>query len=187
MSGEEEEAWEIVEELTPSRNSCEIGHLAVWTVTSSKPGNGVDLLRDGRDDTYWQSDGVQPHFVNIQFQRKVYVTEIAIRLDYKLDESYTPNRLSIRAGTSFHDLREIKIVTLDQVSGWVMIPLEPPDHPGLLKAFFIQLAIVSNHQNGRDTHLRQVKLYGPLQQSRKLLGHHYGLQTTDFAQFATVR
>ena len=60
---------------------------------------------------------------------QVYVTEIAIRLDYKLDESYTPNRLSIRAGTSFHDLREIKIVTLDQVSGWVMIPLEPPDHP----------------------------------------------------------
>ena len=62
---------DIVDELTPSKTSCEIGHLAVWTVTSSKPGNGVDLLRDGRDDTYWQSDGVQPHFVNIQFQKKV--------------------------------------------------------------------------------------------------------------------
>ena len=60
---------------------------------------------------------------------QVHVTEIAIRLDFKLDESYTPNRLSIRAGTSFHDLREIKIVTLNEVTGWVMIPLEPPDHP----------------------------------------------------------
>ena len=68
-------------------------------------------------------------FCRTCIELQVYVTEIAIRLDYKLDESYTPNRLSIRAGTSFHDLREIKIVTLDQVSGWVMIPLEPPDHP----------------------------------------------------------
>ena len=43
----------------------------MWTVTSAKQGNGVDLLRDGREDTYWQSDGAQPHLVNIQFQRKV--------------------------------------------------------------------------------------------------------------------
>ncbi len=49
----------------------EISNLAVWSVTSAKPGNGVELLRDGRDDTYWQSDGTQPHLVNIQFQRKM--------------------------------------------------------------------------------------------------------------------
>ena len=49
----------------------EIGALAVWSVTSAKPGNGVELLRDDNLDTYWQSDGAQPHLVNIQFQRKV--------------------------------------------------------------------------------------------------------------------
>ena len=49
----------------------EIGHLAVFTVTSAKLGNGVDALRDGREDTVWQSDGAQPHLINIQFQRKV--------------------------------------------------------------------------------------------------------------------
>ena len=38
---------------------------------SPQPGNGVDLLRDGRTDTYWQSDGNPPHLINIQFQRKV--------------------------------------------------------------------------------------------------------------------
>jgi len=36
-----------------------------------QPGNGVDLLRDGRSDTFWQSDGTQPHLINIQFQNKV--------------------------------------------------------------------------------------------------------------------
>ena len=68
-------------------------------------------------------------FISAAVLLQVHVTEIAIRLDFKLDESYTPNRLSIRAGTSFHDLREIKIVALQEVTGWVMIPLEPPDHP----------------------------------------------------------
>jgi Anaphase-promoting complex, subunit 10 (APC10) len=42
-------------------------------VTSAKQGNGVEALRDGKDDTYWQSDGAQPHLVNIQFQRKVHL------------------------------------------------------------------------------------------------------------------
>jgi hypothetical protein len=32
----------------------EIGHLASWSVTSAKPGNGVELLRDGDTATFWQ-------------------------------------------------------------------------------------------------------------------------------------
>ena len=32
---------------------------------------GVELLRDGKEDTYWQSDGPQPHHINVQFQKKV--------------------------------------------------------------------------------------------------------------------
>ena len=57
--------------LSEDRSVSEVGRQAVWSVTSAKPGNGVDLLRDGKEDTYWQSDGAQPHLINIQFQRKV--------------------------------------------------------------------------------------------------------------------
>ena len=57
--------------LQPDKSSKEVGRVAVWSVSSAKPGNGVELLRDGRDETYWQSDGMQPHMVNIQFQKKV--------------------------------------------------------------------------------------------------------------------
>jgi hypothetical protein len=32
----------------------EVGDLAVWSVTTAKPGNGVELLRDGSTDTFWQ-------------------------------------------------------------------------------------------------------------------------------------
>lgn len=31
-------------------------------------GFGVDQLRDDNLETYWQSDGSQPHLVNIQFR-----------------------------------------------------------------------------------------------------------------------
>ena len=40
--------------------------------------------------------------------------EIALYADYKLDESYTPSKISVRAGNSFHDLREVRVVDLDE-------------------------------------------------------------------------
>jgi hypothetical protein len=33
------------------------------------------------------------------------VQQVAVYVDFKVDESYTPNKISIRAGNSFHDLR----------------------------------------------------------------------------------
>lgn len=60
--------------LPEDRGLSEIGQQAVWSVTSAKPGNGVDMLRDNKEDTYWQSDGAQPHLINVQFQRKVLIT-----------------------------------------------------------------------------------------------------------------
>ena len=55
-------------------------------------GFGVDQLIDGSLDTYWQSDGPQPHLINIQFRRKTTITDICLYADYKADESYTPSR-----------------------------------------------------------------------------------------------
>ena len=70
----------------------EVGDQAVWSLSSCKPGFGVDQLRDNNTETYWQSDGPQPHLVNIQFRHKTLVDSVAIYTDFKLDESYTPNR-----------------------------------------------------------------------------------------------
>lgn len=86
--------------------------------TSQFPiGFGVEQLRDNCMDTYWQSDGQLPHLVNIQFQRKTSINQIYIYTDYKLDESYTPSRISIRSGTHFNDLQEIEIVDLVEPTG----------------------------------------------------------------------
>ncbi|KAB0369980.1 hypothetical protein FD755_017942 [Muntiacus reevesi] len=73
-------------------------------------GFGVDQLRDDNLETYWQSDGSQPHLVNIQFRRKTTVKTLCIYADYKSDESYTPSKISVRVGNNFHNLQEIRLV-----------------------------------------------------------------------------
>eukprot|EP00954_Amorphochlora_amoebiformis_P026695 1380833-Amorphochlora_amoeboformis.AAC.1 len=103
------------------------------------------------------------------------IKELKLCCDFKRDESYTPNKISIRAGTGFHDLREVQVVELDepdgsfaQVSpvliflspGWVVIDLTTKASDGtgnvkILRAHVVQIAILSSHQNGRDTHVRQ--------------------------------
>merc|ERR1711972_566142 len=58
---------------------------------------------------------------------------------------------------------------LDSENQPPQISREPfPDEPetnnpqkSYLKAYFVQLAIISNHQNGRDTHIRQVQIFSP--------------------------
>jgi hypothetical protein len=63
----------------------------------------------------------------IVYFKQMNAQELALFVNYKQDESYTPNKLSIRAGTSFHDLREIDIVELMEPEGWLSIPLANAD------------------------------------------------------------
>ncbi len=85
------------------------------------------MLRDGREDTYWQSDGAQPHMVTLEFQKLFLLSGLALYIDYKLDESYTPQKISIRAGTRRNDMKEVKSVELTEPQGWVLIPLTHDD------------------------------------------------------------
>jgi hypothetical protein len=32
---------------------------------------------------------------------------------------------------------------------------------GVLKAFLVQISVLANHQNGKDTHLRGVRIFAP--------------------------
>ena len=71
-------------------------------------------------------------------------------------------RISVRAGSQFHDLVELEQIELSEPVGWVRIPLkDTSDKP--IRTFMIQIAILSNHQNGRDTHVRRIKIRSPVQ------------------------
>eukprot|EP00697_Spironema_sp_BW2_P008766 gnl/Spiro4/23468_TR11602_c0_g1_i1.p1 gnl/Spiro4/23468_TR11602_c0_g1~~gnl/Spiro4/23468_TR11602_c0_g1_i1.p1 ORF type:complete len:169 (+),score=19.21 gnl/Spiro4/23468_TR11602_c0_g1_i1:141-647(+) len=162
----------------------EIGGQAVWSVDSFKTGNGVEMLRDGRTDTYWQSDGHQPHLVNIQFAKKMRIREILLYVDFKLDESYTPHKISVRCGTSTADLQEIKVIELDKPCGWSKWVIGDVSESGVIRACLLQLAVLSNFQNGRDSHIRQIKVYGP---PTSWTDAHPLFSTPEFLQFSELR
>lgn len=167
-------------------------------MSSAKPGNGVDQLRDDNTDTFWQSDGAVPHLINIQFHKKMRLKELCIYTDYKLDDSYTPMKISIRVGTGFHDLQEVHVMDLEEPTGWVTIPLtslgavhkdtgDNSEHT-YLRAHLVQFAVLTSHQNGRDTHIRQVKIFGPRQPVTKGLGTEFSsFSTIEFQQFCALR
>ncbi|KAI6711471.1 hypothetical protein JHW43_006027 [Diplocarpon mali] len=151
----------------------EIGNLASWTVSSSKPGCGVDALRDDDTGLFWQSDGPQPHHLNIHFSRLVCILSIRLFLDFEADESYTPTRIALLAGTGYHDLIPFASLSFEQPKGWIDVPL---DHVGggpdgkTLRAFLVQIKVVENHQNGKDTHVRGLKIYARDDRASRGLG-----------------
>jgi anaphase-promoting complex subunit 10 len=109
-----------------------------------------------------RSDGPQPHHLNIHFSRLVSIRSIRIFLDFEADESYTPTKITLLAGTGYHDLIPFSALEFTQPKGWIDVPLE---HVGggrdgkTLRAFLVQVKVIENHQNGKDTHVRGLKIY----------------------------
>lgn len=102
-----------------------------------------------------------------------------IYLDFESDESYTPTKIQFLAGMGVHDIQDFAEMTFEQPTGWINVdlsnvgPIEPggeEDEEGpfkeidwskrpVLRAFLVQVRILENHQNGKDTHLRAVQLF----------------------------
>eukprot|EP00172_Hildenbrandia_rubra_P004439 Plantae.Rhodophyta-Hildenbrandia_rubra.ctg8986.p2 GENE.Plantae.Rhodophyta-Hildenbrandia_rubra.ctg8986~~Plantae.Rhodophyta-Hildenbrandia_rubra.ctg8986.p2 ORF type:complete len:265 (+),score=41.40 Plantae.Rhodophyta-Hildenbrandia_rubra.ctg8986:907-1701(+) len=218
-----------VDETRHGEDLTDLSSQAVWTVSSAKPGNGVEKLLDGQEHTFWQSDGMQPHTVSLQFVRKVKLKEVRVFLNYPADESYTPSRLEVKVGSYFHDLRSVgPVKELVEPVGWTVIPLcgeedgqadnNDDDEGGIeqkkervermkrqeyrkwlrdlggtrdkatgrdfIRTHMLQLIIHSNHQNGRDSHIRQIEVLGPIQQS---VGTTSRFSSIQFQMHETIR
>ncbi len=111
--------------------------------------------------------------MNIHFSRLVSILSIRIFIDFEADESYTPTRITLLAGTGYHDLIPFSALNFEQPKGWIDVPL---DHVGggddgkTLRAFLVQVRIVENHQNGKDTHVRGLKVFARDDRARGGLG-----------------
>ncbi|TWU78886.1 anaphase promoting complex subunit doc1 [Metarhizium rileyi] len=140
----------------------EISNLGRFTVSSHKPGNGVDELRSDDLKLYWQSDGPQPHKLTVYFVKRVGIRDIRFFVDYSEDESYTPTKIVFKSGTSENNLIEFATMTMDSPVGWQQVPIAgaggDPDGNTLV-SYVLQMQILENHQNGKDTHLRGIKIY----------------------------
>lgn len=167
----------------------DLSPLATWKLSSWKQGFGLKQLRDDSPDSYWQSDGSNngnsgngdnnsnqlqnpnnsmllnqlssPHSITIQFSKKVALERLSIFTNYSLDESYTPSRIKIMAGSSEGwDLIEVCTVNFDQPVGWSHIIFNGIRADGVLKCFLIKIIILANHQEGKDSHIRAIRCFG---------------------------
>lgn len=180
----------IASAITEDPFERELDTEASFTISSAKPGNGVEQLRDNSLETYWQSDGSFPHSINVQFFRKVEVTKVCIYLNHSVDESYTPKKMSISAGSCSHDLVDIISTELQEPTGWVVFDLtsEGNGEPQNFRCHYLQVKVLSMHQNGKDTHIRQIKVFGRRHSQRVMADlNHDDFKTMEMAQFCVLR
>lgn len=70
--------------------------------------------------------------------------------------------------------------------GWVHISLSGADpRETFIHTFMLQIAILSNHLNGRDTHIRQIKIYGPRPNPVPHQPFHF--TSREFITYSTIR
>jgi anaphase-promoting complex subunit 10 len=109
-----------------------------------------------------RSDGQQPHLLTIHFLRRVEIRAIRFYVDYNEDESYTPTHIVFYAGTGHHDLIQFAEMPLSNPVGWQDVPISDcgggPDGHSLC-CWIVQMHVKENHQNGKDTHIRGIKIY----------------------------
>ena len=73
---------------------------------------------------------------------------------------------------------------VSQPQGWIVIPL------GEVSGRLLQILILANHQNGRDTHVRQVKVFGPRKDVTSTLASRPGMvafRDRESTMYGTVR
>lgn len=65
------------------------------------------------------------------------------------------------SGTGLHDLIEFGDWRGEEPRGWIDIELDGcgPGGKAELRAFIIQVRVLENHQNGKDTHVRGVQVF----------------------------
>lgn len=73
--------------------------------------------------------------------------------------------------------------------GWIHIPIRDLGNQ-LIRTFMIQIAITETHQNNRNTQVRQIKIYRPIEEHGCTipgLGKNLKFSTVAFQQHATLR
>lgn len=192
--------------LADPTNKVEIGSQpgTLWSLSSQKPGHGIRQLRDPDLEQLWQSDGTQPHRITIEFGRRTAVTHVSLWLNVRRDDSYTPTKVLVEAGTDYHDLTEVRYRQWDSDLAMATADGQPlPAEPHGWKHFYlsaaparsnmveenlteeqqkqlfgeekrlepiwtwmIQISVLANHQNGKDTHVRGCLVWGPKEKQR---------------------
>lgn len=159
----------------------DIGGLGFWTVSSFKKRFGLNNLKDDNPCTFWQTTSIGPHTLTIQFSKLMKISKLFLLFNYLLDESYTPYEIEVNIGSDENHLKShcktycvMKNYSVNDYF-WFAVDVTKKNPSFCMHNFeknylkkksyiyarCLQIAILSNQHNGRDTRIRQVKLFGP--------------------------
>ena len=125
-------------------------------------------------NTFWQSDGPQPHLLNLHFFKLVKICRLRVYLDFSSDESYTPTKMEFWGGwSSSYGLVQFGEWTGAEPRGWQEISLDGcgVDGRSEIRCMVLQVRIIENHQNGKDTHLRGLQVFSHDERVRRARGN----------------
>ncbi|EAY18648.1 hypothetical protein TVAG_062530 [Trichomonas vaginalis G3] len=158
-------------------NLHDITKKALWNVSTTKGGYEISAMFDGSNETFWQSDSVPPHYIIAQFSKKTYISKLSMYISIQNDETYTPVEVACYIGSDPNLMQQYSREELSILQGWVDIPLG-------ISTIFLKIEITKNHQGGKDSRIRQIKLWG-LPQS--LTFDTSCFVTSNATQFLTIR
>ena len=121
-------------------------------LSSFKRDHGLKELLSEDVNEFWHTDDNLPHYIEMVFSKLVHVSSAQMTLMYSLDDSYTPAKIEIRCGVTRESIEPVLTTTLIEPEGAVALNINK-------SCFFLQLIVLTNHQEGRDTHIRNLKVF----------------------------
>lgn len=120
-------------------------------LSTYKTGHGPDELFTENLEQFWHTDGNLPHYIEIEFPEIKRLMEIRINLGHAQDKSYIPKEIEIRCGKTRDTINSLKTVLISDKMPVVNIAVNED-------CCFLQIIILSNHQEGRDSRVRGLAL-----------------------------
>lgn len=153
-----------IRQLSLMEDLTNISNLAYWKASSYKTSNPIENVINDDPESYWQSDGSQPHIVDIYFSKRIELALLAVFFGFEIDESYSPKVVKLYVGDSISDLIYYEEWYIGKVTQWYIrkFPsLEDTDGEQNIpiKCHVLRLVFPVNHDNGKDTHLRGVRIF----------------------------
>lgn len=173
-------------------NMINVSNVCYWKASSYKAMHPIENVLNDDPESYWQSDGGQPHIVDIYFNKRVEVTLLALFFGFEVDESYSPSVMKVYVGDSINDLTYYEEWHIQRITQWYARKF--PSHPIKkdksknvettsiyynrnksknkekneemkektlpVKCQVMRLSFPLNHDNGKDTHLRGIRIFG---------------------------
>lgn len=120
-------------------------------LSSFKRDHGLNELLSKDLNEYWATDDALPHGIQFNFYKLTYIEEVRIYLSFTQDDSYTPQEIEVRCGLTASTIESVTSITLMEPEGYLSFNVKKD-------CFILQVLVLSNHQEGKDSHIRNLKI-----------------------------